>query len=175
MKPIHNPTKIAALPKKAAKISTKQSPVNNTPENSQKQPADKPQTTPSQPSWEPGHHPGGRPRKFTDPDAIAKAGDEFFKSCDEKKIPYTITGLALELGFCSRQMLLEYEATGEFGNAIKRLKARCERYAEERMYGNNAAGPIFALKNYGWMDRQDVNVSGDAISDALERLAGGKR
>ena len=87
MKPIHNPNKIAALPKKAAKISTKQSPVNSTPENSQKQPADKPQTTPSQPSWEPGHHPGGRPRKFTDPQKIEEAGEQFFKSCDEKKIP----------------------------------------------------------------------------------------
>lgn len=117
-------------------------------------------------------HPGGRPLKFLDPQDIQIKADKFFIDCDDKKIPYTITGLAIELGFNSRQQLLEYEDRGEFHDTIKRAKARCERFAEEKMYGNNAAGPIFALKNYGWKDKQEVSHEVAGIEDILTKLQG---
>jgi hypothetical protein len=35
-------------------------------------------------------------------------------------------------------------------------KVRCENFAEEQLFlGKNAAGPILALKNYGWTDRYE--------------------
>lgn len=45
--------------------------------------------------------------------------------------PPTVTGLALALGFTSRQALLNYQAKLEFVDTITRAKARVEQYAEE--------------------------------------------
>lgn len=66
--------------------------------------------------------------------------------------PPTVTGLALWLGFTSRQALLNYQGKREFVDAITRAKARCEQYAEERLYDRNGtSGAQFSLKNnFGW-------------------------
>ena len=83
----------------------------------------------------------------------------FFEWCDENSRPYTITGLALALG-TSRQTLMNYEHREAFFDTIKKHKTRVENYAEERLYSGNAAGPIFALKNFEWKDKQEVENSG---------------
>lgn len=104
--------------------------------------------------------PAGRPPKWSSPDEIQPIIDAFFDLCDEKDEPYTITGLALALG-TTRLGLINYENKPEFVNAIKTAKARCENYAEKRIYkSGNAAGAIFALKNYGWSDKQEVSIDG---------------
>jgi len=79
----------------------------------------------------------------------------------EHPIPFTITGLALTLN-TSRQTLINYEERDDFFDTIKRHKLRVENYAELRLFGSNATGPIFALKNFGWKDKteQDLTVSG---------------
>ena len=48
-----------------------------------------------------------------------------------------------------------------FSDSIKRLKQYCENYAEQRIFSHNPAGAIFALKNYGWKDRQELDVNAD--------------
>jgi hypothetical protein len=71
----------------------------------------------------------------------------------------------------------------EFVDAIKRAKLKCHNYAEKQLYlAKSAQGPIFALKNFGWKDTQNIEVSGpgggpllvqdvSALSDGdLERL-----
>jgi len=71
-----------------------------------------------------------------------------------EQIPYTITGLALALD-TSRETLLEYQEREEFVDAIKRAKLRCQNFTELKLYGPNATGPIFSLKNnYGWKDEK---------------------
>jgi len=40
------------------------------------------------------------------------------------------------------------------------LKQRIENYAENRLFGNNPTGAIFALKNYGWKDKREVEQTG---------------
>jgi hypothetical protein len=103
---------------------------------------------------------GGRPNKWESVDDIQPLIDAFFKECDDKDDPYTITGLALALG-TTRLGLINYEKKPGFVNAIKEAKARCENYAEKRLYSDrNSAGSIFALKNYGWSDKQEVTVDG---------------
>lgn len=80
-----------------------------------------------------------------------------------KANPPTITGLALHLGFNSRGTIYEYEKKNdEFSDAIKKARLRCECYAEEMMLSGSChpAGPIFALKNYGWSDQQEIKHSG---------------
>ena len=42
-------------------------------------------------------HPGDRPRKYTLLQA-QQLGEDYFKSCDANKKPYTICGLARALG-----------------------------------------------------------------------------
>lgn len=76
------------------------------------------------------------------------------------QIPYTITGLALALD-TTRDLLIDYEDRDEFSDTIKAAKIKCHNFAERSLFGNNATGPIFNLKNnYGWKDKteQDLNV-----------------
>ena len=104
--------------------------------------------------------PAGRPLKYTSIEALQSDIDAYFSECKENKRPYTITGLALAIDTC-RQTLCNYDVKPKFMDTIKRAKLRCEAFAEEQlMSGSNAAGPIFALKNYGWSDKHEVEHSG---------------
>lgn len=100
----------------------------------------------------------GRPLKFKSPKEIEDKANEYFKECDEKGKPYTITGLAIALD-TDRITLIRYEDKEEFSNTIKKIKQRVENYAEEKLFnGGNTAGVIFNLKNnYGWVDKQEVD------------------
>jgi hypothetical protein len=75
--------------------------------------------------------------------------------------PLTITGLALALGFNSRQTLLNYQGKAEFMDTITRAKAFVERYAEERLYDKDGAnGAKFSLSNNfeGWREKQQIEA-----------------
>ena len=104
---------------------------------------------------------GGRPLKFQSVKELQEKIDAYFDTCVKDKEPFTITGLALALD-TYRKVLCEYEERDKFSNTIKKAKARCEHYAEKKVYSGNPAGPIFVLKNYGWKDKQEkeVNVKG---------------
>ncbi|MCI9008624.1 MAG: hypothetical protein HFI13_11005 [Lachnospiraceae bacterium] len=67
--------------------------------------------------------------------------------------PPTVTGLALALGFTSRQALLNYQAKKEFVDTITRAKSRVEEYAESRLFDRDGSnGAQFSLRNNfkGW-------------------------
>lgn len=109
---------------------------------------------------------GGRPLKFESVEILQEKIDTYFASChtdpDNPNIfttPYTITGLALALK-TSRKVLCEYAERDEFSNAIKEAKLKCENYAEQMLFAGKATGPIFALKNYGWEDKQGLEHTG---------------
>lgn len=121
----------------------------------------------------------GRPPIFNSPNDLQSKIDEYFDwiqgeteiiadSDDEGKPidkevftrwpePPTITGLCLFLGFESRQSFHDYGDRDEFSYTIKRarLKIECE-YEKSLQTSKNATGPIFALKNLGWADKQVV-------------------
>lgn len=79
--------------------------------------------------------------------------------------PPTFTGLALWLGFTGRQAMMDYEARPEFSDSIKRARARCEEYAERRLYDRDGTrGAQFSLTcNFGWKNTQAVEVSGGGV------------
>ena len=90
----------------------------------------------------------------------------------------TVTGLALALGFNSRQTLLNYQARKEFVDTITRAKTRCEEYAESRLYTRDGArGAEFSLKyNFGWEGMKENHAPGtevedDPLSKSLQELA----
>lgn len=84
--------------------------------------------------------------------------------------PLTITGLALALGFNSRQALLNYQGKEEFNDTITRAKARVEQYAEERLFDKDGAnGAKFSLANNfeGWKEKQEIEAKVSKLEDLL--------
>lgn len=74
--------------------------------------------------------------------------------------PPTVTGMALYLGFMTRQSIYDYSKRAKFSYTIKKALLRCESFAEEQLYVNaHPVGAIFALKNRGWKDRKDVKMT----------------
>jgi hypothetical protein len=99
----------------------------------------------------------GRPPIWTDPEAFAKAVDEYFAINHQP----TWTGLANYLGFESRQSLEDYKKKEDFSYPIKKALLRIEeQYEGLAIYSKNPTGAIFALKNFGWKDKQEVEQSG---------------
>lgn len=102
---------------------------------------------------------GGRPPHFKSIDSLEKLISSYFKEIIENE-PATITGLALYLGFESRQSFYDYEKDEKFSYIIKKARLRIEYEYEKKLTGQNVAGPVFALKNMGWKDRSETEIIG---------------
>lgn len=122
---------------------------------------------------------GGRPRHYDDPDVLQKTVDEYFefiKGLKTQKVdpsgnitetwerspePATITGLTLFLGFNDRQSLYDYEKNEQFSGIVKNARTRVECEYEKKLTTMQApAGSIFALKNMGWKDKHETELTG---------------
>ena len=77
--------------------------------------------------------------------------------------PPTVTGLALWLGFKTRQSLLNYQARSDkFNDILTVAKSRCEEYAERRLYDRDGVnGAKFSLINNfkGWREKPEEEQS----------------
>jgi hypothetical protein len=100
----------------------------------------------------------GRPRIYDNVDELDKAIRLYLS---KNKTKLTVTGLALHLGFESRQSFYDYEKDGEFSYTIKKARLTIEAFYEENLLSRNAPGAIFALKNFGWSDKQELEHSGN--------------
>lgn len=111
----------------------------------------------------------GRPRKYKTVKELENAINKYFLDCEEKEVPYTVTGLAMACGFEDRGSLLEYcnykdESGEEFSHSIKKAKSFVEQSIERGLLSGkyNATGAIFNLKNnYGWKDKTEVENTGE--------------
>ncbi len=125
---------------------------------------------------------GGRPPQYKSVVEMQVMIDKYFEECkghtvedkegnvltDKNGIPIlidvkplTITGLALALGFNSRQALLNYEGKAEFNDTIRKAKAKVEEYAEARLFDRDGSnGAKFALANNfkGWAEKQTIEA-----------------
>lgn len=121
-------------------------------------------------------NPVGRPRLYETPEQLEAAIEDYFNPevIEETQTGFgkltrelgrqtrqdsTITGLAYHLGFESRQSFYDYETIPEFSYIIKRARLRVESSYEARLSANNVAGAIFALKNMGWADKSEMDVT----------------
>ena len=117
---------------------------------------------------------GGRPRMYDDPEEMKQKINEYFEKCDGQVLldneknpvldkfgrpiivgarPYTTAGLALALGFTSRQGLYHYKFRKPFKEIVEEAMTRIEMYAEERLYDKDGSnGAKFSLQNNfkGW-------------------------
>jgi hypothetical protein len=98
----------------------------------------------------------GRPAVYNDPGILQATIEEYFAQEGKK----TITGLAYHLGFESRQSFYDYEKHDEFSYIIKRARLKVETMYEEQLSGTAPTGSIFALKNMGWKDKTETEISG---------------
>lgn len=134
--------------------------------------------------------PAGRPRVFETEDDLHDAVEGYFeyikgdfhyetdpddeskdvKVTDRYAETPTLTGLALHLGFESRQSIYDYEKNGEFSYTIKRARLRIEAFYEQALLSRAAVGAIFALKNFGWSDRQQVDHTSKGEPFSLKDL-----
>ena len=73
----------------------------------------------------------------------------------------TITGLVLYCGFCDRASFYDQEKrSDEFSHTIKNARTRIENEYEEILQTVGGSGAIFALKNFGWKDKTEHELSG---------------
>lgn len=101
-----------------------------------------------------------RPRKIKAPDEMDRMVDEYVAERFAAEKPVTLTGMILHLGLCSRSAFDEYEKRPEFLYSVKRAKAIIEDQYEQNLHAGNSTGSIFALKNFGWKDKQETELSG---------------
>lgn len=133
--------------------------------------------------------PGGRPPKYKKREEIDGLIDKYFEECKGEPLivdgvvatdkhgypiiigakPPTVTGLALALGFTSRQSLLNYQGKAEFVDSITRAKALIEEYVEGRLFDKDGVkGAIFSLSNNfkGWKEKPDPQGANGGVTIA---------
>lgn len=134
---------------------------------------------------------GGTLPKYTDADTlIDKINDYFDSGCevsfeivtkDGEKISLTekrptVSGLALHLGFASRQSIYDYinrNSSPQLAYIIKMAKSNLARFHEERLFLDRPTGSIFWLKHDGMVEDRSQAGNLDAIQtewDIRERF-----
>lgn len=99
----------------------------------------------------------GRPLKIDNAKELEKLVNEYFDKTEEQKI--TITGLCLYLGL-TKETFYEYARRPEYKQILDRARLMVENSYEMSLRENGRTGDIFALKNFGWVDRQEVENTG---------------
>lgn len=97
----------------------------------------------------------GRPLKIESPEQMEKILNEYFDSTAESKI--TITGICLALDL-DKKNFYEYEKREGYKDIVKRARMIVENSYEMSLRENGRTGDIFALKNFGWVDKQEQEV-----------------
>ena len=113
------------------------------------------------------HKLNGRPRICQTPEIMQERIDAYF---DDDGI-HTICGMALALGFCSRQSFLDYPRMDPvFTDVIAQAKCRVEAEYEAalRQPKISSHGPTFALMNMGWATKNAIEHSGTVALPGLQ-------
>lgn len=105
--------------------------------------------------------PAGRPLKYETNEELQEAIEEYFADNPEKP---TQSGLALHLGFNSRQSLYNYKERDEFLDTIKKAFVRIDNEHEKRLFEHSNSGSIFYLKNRGWSDKMDITTNDESLN-----------
>lgn len=108
----------------------------------------------------------GRPLLFETPEELQSSIMDYIQN--EKKP--TLAGLAYFLGI-DRHTLYNYKERPEYFHIIKKATDYVEyKYEERLIYDSNPTGVIFALKNMGWRDKQEIDqkttVKDERIDDS---------
>lgn len=97
---------------------------------------------------------GGRPLKFQTVEELDEKISDYFAKTDKSE--WTWTGLALHLD-TSRETLSNYQERPEFFDSLKKALLKVENGYEIDLKKHGRSGTIFALKNFDWKDKQEVD------------------
>lgn len=116
---------------------------------------------------------GGRPRLYDTPEQFTEAANAYFLWCNQNHEPYTITGLALGMGFSSVQTLYNYATYEGFLESVMRARTIVEYGYEKKLHGAHSTGAKFALACIGQDDRWRPvkELGGDELGTHEDRLA----
>ena len=109
----------------------------------------------------------GRPLKIESPEQMKKILDEYFETTKEEEL--TITGLCLALNL-DKSTFYDYEKREGYEEIVKRARMIVENSYEVSLRKNGRTGDIFALKNFGWRDKMEVenNVELTKLDELLK-------
>lgn len=97
--------------------------------------------------------PVGHPPIFRTASDLHDAAEAYFLKVKDDGDPPTLSGIALELGYCDRQSLYDQAKRGdEFSCVIKKIRSRINAFHETRLAGDKPTGSIFFLKCHGGQD-----------------------
>ncbi len=105
--------------------------------------------------------PGERHSKTKNPDGSVTETTETYEYKEWVRNPETpsMTGMAIFLGFESRQSLYDYAKKSRFSYIIKRGLLEIEKVYESGLWQDKPIGAIFALKNMGWSDKTETDIT----------------
>ena len=116
----------------------------------------------------------GRPKIFKSVEEVEEKINAYFKYCEDKDKPYTMSGLAYYLDV-DRRTIVNYTKEEEFFPAIKRARDRVQMQLEENALLNkgNPTFTIFNLKNnFDWKDKIETNTENfEQINKSLHNIA----
>jgi hypothetical protein len=97
----------------------------------------------------------GSELRFT-PEQMQEKLDEYFKITPVEDI--TITGVCLHLGIV-KDTFYNYAKRKEYKEMVNLARMKVENAYEISLRRHGRAGDIFALKNFGWTDKQEINYT----------------
>ena len=109
----------------------------------------------------------GPPLKFETPAALAKAIDSYFAGVTMDEI--TQSGLCLHINL-GKDSLIRYGKMEGYDEVIMMAKLRIENAYETALREKGGAGNIFALKNFGWIDKQEHEHSGSSSNPLITKI-----
>ena len=116
----------------------------------------------------------GRPMKYETREQLEKRINKYFEEVSEEEI--TITGLCLYLGI-NKDTFYEYAKRDEFRETINLARLIVENSYELSLRRNGRTGDIFALKNFGWQDKMDIETKQEdgILKDLVEAMKDAKK
>lgn len=118
------------------------------------------------------------PKKFNSPEEFDQLVDAFFEDCEEswhdekrKSVFPTLHRLIIWMGFCDARHILDWlktEMGRDYDMQWRRARTLVADGYEQRLPGTTPTGAIFALKNMGWSDKQEL--SGSVQVQKVERV-----
>ena len=117
----------------------------------------------------------GNPRRWRSAKALQAAVDQYFEECSEKGRVPSVAGLALALGFMSRQALARYtdrmheENNDDYVVIVTSAKTRIEEANIQLAYNKEAsAGARFMLQNgFNYSEKQEIGLNSNTIKVEL--------
>jgi hypothetical protein len=113
-------------------------------------------------------NPGGRPVEWTD-ERIEELAESLWIWCQEHTACYLETFCAQQRTYPQKLSELATRSP-KFSEALKVAKASCASHLAEATAGGEVppAFGIFALKQHGWKDRQEVEHTGEITSKVVQ-------